>query len=344
MNRTPILEGEKRVMRLLVGAASAIAIACSVLSGPATAADPVVMRISHQLPPAHHIAQLVDNFAAEVEKLSDNGIDVQVLGATQAYKPDQNHPAVARGQIEAALSVNFQWGNTIPEMNVVTIPYYFTDLKRIEKFPGSDAAKMLEAKLAEKGVRNIAWLYTTRQSIFTSSKAPLIKVDDLKGVKIRGLNALVDKGLEAAGAAPSSMPGSEVYQALQTGVLDAGLTDVSAAESRKYYEVQKYGTVAPFFTVYFHLYVNPAWFDKLSAENKAALLKAARLAEKDSLELTEETAEEAIGVLRKKKMDIHEQTDAEVEQWRAVIQPPVIDAFKASSSDAAALLTLVDKL
>src|SRR5690606_20598963 len=143
------------------------------LAGAAQAADPVVMRISHQLPPAHHIAQLVERFAQELEQSSGNRIDVQILGATQAYKPDQNHPAVARGQIEAALSVNFQWGNTIPEMNVVTIPYYFTDLKRIKAFPGSDAAKLLEQKLLEKGVRNIAWLYTTRQSIFTSNKAPI---------------------------------------------------------------------------------------------------------------------------------------------------------------------------
>lgn len=322
----------------------AVTTAAALLAGAAQAADPVVMRISHQLPPAHHIAQLVENFAAELEQISGNRIDVQILGATQAYKPEQNHPAVARGQIEAALSVNFQWGNTIPEMNVVTIPYYFTDLKRIEKFPGSEAAKLLEAKLAEKGVRNIAWLYTTRQSIFTSEKKPIKELEDFKGLKIRGLNALVDKGLEAVGAAPSSMPGSEVYQALQTGVLDAGLTDVSAAYSRKYYEVQKYGTVTPFFTVYFHMYVNPAWYDKLGPELQQAVMKAARLAEKDSIDLTEETAEEAIDQLRKKKMEVYLQPDTEAEVWKKAMQPPVIEAFKASAPDASKLLELVDKL
>ena len=320
-------------------------VCCAMLiAGVAQAADPVVMRVSHQLPPAHHIAQLVENFAREANQLSNGRVNVQILGATQAYKPEQNHPAVARGQIEAALSVNFQWGNTIPEMNVVTIPYYFTDLKRIEKFPGSEAAKLLEQKLLEKGVRNIAWFYTTRQSIFTSNQKPIAKLEDFKGLKIRGLDALVDKGLEAVGAAPSSMPGSEVYQALQTGVLDAGLTDVSAAESRKFYEVQKYGTVTPFFTVYFHLYVNPAWFDKLDPPVRDAILKAARLAEKDSIELTEETAEEAIGNLRKRKMTLLVQSDAEAEVWRRAMQPPVLEAFKASSPDAPKLLALIDKL
>ncbi|HEX2281779.1 MAG TPA: hypothetical protein VHG52_08450, partial [Thermomicrobiales bacterium] len=122
-------------MKLLTTLCCALSVAVS-----AQAADPVVMRVSHQLPPAHHIAQLVENFAREANQLSNGRVNVQILGATQAYKPEQNHPAVARGQIEAALSVNFQWGNTIPEMNVVTIPYYFTDLQRIEKFPGSDPA------------------------------------------------------------------------------------------------------------------------------------------------------------------------------------------------------------
>jgi len=312
--------------------------------GAAHAADPVEFRISHQLPPAHHIAKLVDQFAADVEARTGNAVDVQVFGANQAYPPDQNHPAVARGQVEGAISVNFQWGNTIPELNVVTIPYYFTDLSRVEKFPGSPAAAILEEKLLEKGVRNIAWFFTTRQSIFTSGHRPLVSIEDFEGTKIRGLNKLVDEALIAAGAAPAAMPGSEVYQALQTGVIDAGLTDVSAAFSRKYFEVQKYGTVAPFFTVYFHLYVNPAWWDGLPDDVRGAIAEAAAKAEQDSIPLTEQTAEEAIGALREEGMEIHIQTPEEVEAFKAVMQKPVLDAFLASSPDAARVIEAVDGL
>ncbi len=323
---------------------SLLALALAVAGGTAHAADPVVFRISHQLPPAHHIAKLVDQFAADVEARTDNAVDVQVLGANQAYAPDQNHPAVARGQVEGAISVNFQWGNTIPELNVVTIPYYFTDLGKIERFPGSDAAGLLEAKLLERGVRNIAWFYTTRQSIFTSGHKPLVTLDDFQGTKIRGLNKLVDAGLAAAGAAPAAMPGSEVYQALQTGVIDAGLTDVSAAYSRKYFEVQDYGTVAPFFTVYFHLYVNPQWWDGLPDDVRTAIAEAAAQAEQDAIPLTETTAEEAIEQLRAEGMQIHIQSPEEVETFRAVMQPPVMEAFKASSPDAQAVIDAVEAL
>ncbi|AFK52503.1 TRAP transporter substrate-binding protein DctP [Tistrella mobilis] len=340
------LSAAKRPLRKhLAGLLSAAAFAVALVAGQgADAADPVVMRISHQLPPAHHIAQLIDQFAADVEAKSNGAIDVQIFGAEQAYKANQNHPAVARGQVEAAVSTNFQWGNTIPEMNVVTLPYFFTKLERIEKFPGSPAEELLDQKLLEKGVRNIAWFYTTRQSIFTSAAKPLVAVDDFKGIKIRGLNKLVDEGLIAAGAAPAAMPGSEVYQALQTGVIDAGLTDVSAAYSRRFYEVQKYGTVSPFFSVYFHLYVNPSWYDGLAPELRKVVDDAAQSAEAASIPLTEKTAEDAIRQLQEKGMTIHVQTPEEAAAFEAVMQPPVMEAFKASSPDAAKLVDLVNAL
>ncbi|MGQ9369984.1 TRAP transporter substrate-binding protein DctP [Azospirillum sp. ST 5-10] len=325
-------------------AAGVAATAVLGLAGAAWAADPVVMRISHQLPPAHHIAKLVEQFAAAVEQSTNNAVDVQIFGASQAYKPEQNHPAVARGQVEAALAVNFQWGNTIPEMNVLTIPYYFTDLKRIEAFPGSAAAKFLEAKMEEKGVKNIAWFYTTRQSAFTSSTKPLIKAEDFEGVKIRGLNKLVDNALTAVGAAPAAMPGSEVYQALQTGVIDAGLTDISAAYSRKYYEVQKYATVTPFFSVYFHMYVNPAWWNGLTPDVRGAIEKAAVKAERDAIPLTEQTADEAVAELKAKGMQVHVHSPAEAKALESVMQPPVMEAFKKASDDAGKIIELVDKL
>ncbi|MCW5730166.1 MAG: TRAP transporter substrate-binding protein DctP [Alphaproteobacteria bacterium] len=324
--------------------AAMAALAGAVLMAGSAAAQQVQMRVSHQLPPGHHIAKLTEQWAADLKARSGGRMDVQILGANQAFKPEQNHAAVARGQVEAALSVNFQWGNTIPEMNLVTIPYFLTDLERIKKFPDSEAAKLLNDKLMEKGVRNVAWFYTTRQSIFTSSGKPLVRTDDFKGVKIRGLNKLVDAGLVAAGAAPSSMPGSEVYNALQTRVIDAGLTDVSAAYSRKFFEVQQYGTVAPFFTVYFHMYVNPAWHDKLPADLKKALAEASAKAEQDSIPLTEKTAEDAVKQLRDKGMTLHIQTPEEAKAFKAVMQPPVIDAFKASSPDAAKLIDLANKL
>ncbi|MBI3451488.1 MAG: TRAP transporter substrate-binding protein DctP [Rhodospirillales bacterium] len=322
-----------------------VAVAMLALASVRADAQTVTMRVSHQVPPTHHLSKMLDIFASEAKKLSNGGVEVQILGASSAFKPAENHPAVARGAIEAALSVNFQWGNTIPEINVVVIPYMFGDLERIKKFPASDAAKILDQKLEEKGVRNIAWFYITRQAIFTSGKKPLIALEDFNGVKIRGFNALADNALTAVGAAPSAMAGDEVYQALQTGVLDAGVTDVSAAYSRKYYEVQKFGTVTPSLTVYFHMYVNPAWWAKLSPANRTAIQQAARNAEAASIAITEKTADDAIKQLQEKGMTLHIQNAQEIAQWKAAMQKPVLDAFlKAAPQDGQKLIDLLNKL
>ncbi len=319
------------------------ALALGLASAPAQAQTK--MRISHQVPTAHHLHKAMEYFKAELEAATAGGIVVEIFPAEQLAKAAENHPQVARGAIEAALVVNLQWGNTIPEMNVTAIPYMFTDLNKIKKFPGSPAAKLLEDKLAAKGVKNLGWYYITRESIFTSGKKPLVTVADFKGVKIRGLNAIADAGLKAVGAAPTPISGNEVYNALQSGLIDAGLTDISAAVSRKYYEVQKFGTTGPYFSVYFHLFCNPAWFAKLTADQQLKVKNIAHKSEAFITELTEETAAKAAGALKEKGMTIHKQTAAEQKAWTAAMQKPVIDAFiKASGADGQKLIELFQKL
>lgn len=313
-------------------------------AGGALAAD-TTMRCSHQLPPKHHIAQVIDRWAAEVEAQSAGSIDVEVFGANSLRDAKQNIPAVAKGHIECAFSVNFQWGKTVPTMNVTLKPYSVTDKDVLAKWPGSAPARFLEGKLLEKGVRNVVWLFTTRMSAYTSKGGPLIKPDDFKGVKIRGINSLVDSGLVALGAAPSAMSGSKVYQALSTGVIDAGLTDISAAYSRKYYEVQDHVTASPLFSVFFHGYVNPAWYDGLSDANKKALEAAGAKAAEWALESTEESAAQAPDQLREKGMKVHIHTADEIAAMKAVMGPAFDAAFEeAAGADGKMLLDMISKM
>ncbi len=325
--------------------AGLLAAALTVAAQGAFAQQKVTMRISHQVPPAHHLSKMLEGFAADVKARTKGEVEVQIFGSNQLSKPAENFPSVAKGAFEAALSVNFEWGKTIPEMSALTIPYLFTDIERIKKFPKSEARTFLDAELAKRGVTSVAWLYITRQSIFTSGKKPLVTLADFKGTKIRGLNPLTDKALTAIGASASAMPGSEVYQALQSGVLDAGLTDVSAAYSRKYYEIQKLGTVAPYFSVYFHMYANPAWWNGLTPAHRAAIQAAAAKVEADAIPLTEKTAEDAIVQLKAKGMTLHMQTPAESAQWKAAMQKPVVDEFlKSAPAGGAKIVELLNKL
>jgi len=322
-----------------------LAFATLAVTANAVAQQPVVMRISHQVPPAHHMTKLLEGFAADVKQRTNGQVEVQLYGSEQLAKAAENFPQVARGTIEAAMSVNFQWGTTIPEMSATLIPYAMGDLERIKRFPASEARRYLDDKLAQRGVKSVAWLYITRETIVTSGKKPIVALDDFKGVKIRGLNTLTDNALTAVGASPSAMPGSEVYQALQSGVLDAGLTDLSAAYSRKYYEVQKFGTVGPIFTIYFHMFANPAWWNKLSPAHRQAIEAAAAKVEQDAIPVTEQTAAAALKDLGGKGMTMHVQTPQEQATWRAAMEKPVVDAFiKSAPEGGPKIIELMQKI
>jgi TRAP-type C4-dicarboxylate transport system substrate-binding protein len=330
---------ENIVIKKLVILTSAMLVSTNAMAAEKT------MRCSHQLPPTHHIAKVIEQWAAEVEKQSSNSIDVQVFGANSLRGAKLNIPAVAKGDIECAYSVNFQWGKTVPLMSVTLRPYTLTSLDKLRKWDGSDAAKFLEGKLLEKGVRNVNWLFTTRMSAYTSKGKALIAPADFKGIKIRGINSLNDAGLTALGAAPSAMSGSKVYQALSTGVIDAGLTDISATVSRKYYEVQDHVTASPLFSVFFHGYVNPTWYDGLSDMQKTVLDNAGKKAAQWALDATEASAKDAPQKLREKGVKVHMHTAAENAAMEAVMGPAFDKAFaEATGDDGKKLLKIISKM
>jgi C4-dicarboxylate-binding protein DctP len=326
----------KLVKSLLLGAAFVVAI-----SSAASAATE--MRCSHQLPPKHHIAQVIDKWAEEVKKESGGDLDVQIFGANSLVGARENITSTAKGDIECAFSVNFQWGKTLPIMNVTVAPFAFGDIDIWRKWPNSEAASFLSEKLRDKGVQNVVWLFTTNTSVFTSNGSFLVKPEDFKGVKIRGLEPSFNASLEALGAAPSSMSGSKVYQALATNVIDAGMTDVSAAVSRKYYEVQDHFTVVPVMSVYFHGYVNPAWYDGLSDKNRAALDRAGKKAAAWAIDASIEASADAPDTLRSKGSNVHIATDAENKALQAVMRPAFDAKFKGND-DASKLIELIAKM
>ena len=314
-------------------------------AGVSAAQAQTVMRCSHQLPPAHHIAIVVDQWAAEVEAQSGGSIDVQVFGADSLIKANDNILAVAKGEIECAFSLNFQWGRTLPIMNVTVGPYTMSSIEAWQKWPTSEAAAYLEDKLLEKGVKNVAWMFQTNSSVFTSKGKFLQTPEDFAGIKMRGLGPAFDRGLEAMGATTVSMPGSEVYQGLATGVIDAAVTDVAAAWSRKYYEVQDHFVVVPVLAAYLHGYVTPSFYDGLDDSQKEALRVAGEKAAAWALEASIEASSSAPDQLRSAGVQVHVATDEENEAFKAIMQPAFAAGFEAETgAEGKELLDLIAKI
>lgn len=324
--------------------AALTAIAIGLTGTTAMASTTKVMRCSDQLPPSAPVAKVIDRWANEVNKLADGDVKVQIYGANSLVSAKENITAVAKGDIECAFSVNFQWGRTLPIMTVTTAPFAFSDMNIWRHWAGSDAAKFLAAKLRQKGVQNVVWLFQTNTSVFTSNGHPLIKPSDFKGMKIRGLVPAFNDALKALGASPVSMSGSDVYQALSTGVIDGGLTGIGAAHAHKYYEVQKYFVVTPVISVFFHGYVNPRFYDGLSSKAKQALTNAGKEAAGWAVDMAEKVDAGGAEQLREDGGIVHVDTPAESAALEKIMRPAFDKAFDKADPDSKKLMQLIDKL
>lgn len=318
--------------------------AAALALGLTGASAQTAMRCSHQLPPTHAISGVIDRWAERVEELSGGEIDVQVFGAAALVKPNENIVAVARGEIECAFSVNFQWGRTLPIMNVTVAPYAFSDMAIWRNWHDSAAAAFLNERIAERGLVNVAWLFQTNSSVFTSRGRLLVAPEDFAGMKIRGLTPAFDAALAALGAVPSAMPGSEVYQGLATGVIDGAITDVAAAVARRFYEVQDHFSIVPVISVYFNGYVNPRFHAGLSDAGRAALDEAGREAAGWAIEAAEAGIAAAPEQLRARGVTVRELTAEENAALEALMRPAFDAALRAEAGEAAQLLELIDQL
>ena len=129
-----------------------------------------------------------------------------------------------------------------------------------------------------------------------------------------------------------------------TGVIDGAITDVAAAVSRKYYEVQDHFTVVPVLSAYLHGYVNPAWYDSLSDKAKAALDEAGKKASLWAIEASDEAGAAGPEELRAKGVNVHVATPEENAALEAVMRPAFDKAFGEGDPASQKLIELLGKI
>ena len=162
-----------------------------------------------------------------------------------------------------------------PKFSAIAIPYLFKDTDQLRAYLDSDMGKELQSDLSNIGIVGLdLWSRPLRQ--ITNSKLPITQPADLEGLKLRvPNNPLWVEFFGTMGAAPTPMAFAEVYNALQLGVVDGQENPVNVPVSAKLYEVQKYLTLSNHIADGWVLGINPARYEGLSEEHKAALAEAA---------------------------------------------------------------------
>ncbi len=286
-----------------------------------------ILRLTLQLPATHHLAKNVQEFADEVAEKTKGEIKVEVYPAAQLYKDSEVPQAVSSGSVEMGVASLSQFAGTVPAVDLFYVPFVFSGQDALNKAvaPGSTVRKPLDDAILATGAR-VLWWQAYGGSVILSKKNPIVVPTDLQGKKVRVFSRTLGAMVKAAGGAPTSISGSEQFLAYQRGTVDVGLTGVTAAKSRKLYQVMDNMTATrSLVDIEFVVLINDKTWKELSAEQQTIVQAAATRVEKKLREEMGQLEEEAFTFL-KEKINTVELNQEQLSQWKK-LSAPVVEAF-----------------
>ncbi|NVO07035.1 MAG: DctP family TRAP transporter solute-binding subunit, partial [Rhodoferax sp.] len=224
--------------RTLVQAA---VLAATALTGVAAWAQaPIVIKFSHVVATDTPKGQASDFFAKRAAELTKGKVKVDVYPNSQLYKDKEEMEALQMGAVQMLAPSLAKFGPLgVKEFEVFDFPFIFDDVADLHKVTQGPIGAGLLSKLDPKGVKGLAFWDNGFKSF--SSNVPLKTAADFKGKKFRIQSSKVlEEEIRALGGIPQVMAFSEVYQALQTGVVDGTENPISNFYSQKMNEVQKH--------------------------------------------------------------------------------------------------------
>lgn len=207
------------------------------------AQQPIVIKFSHVVAANTPKGKAADFFAAKAAELTGGRVKVEVYPNSTLYKDKEEIEALQLGSVQMlAPSVSKFGPFGIKEFEAFDLPFVTPDQASYQKAVGGEFGQAMLKKLDAKGVRGLAY-WDAGFRVITSNK-PLRRPEDFKGLKIRiNSSKVIDAQMRAVGVIPQNMAFSEVYQALQSGVVDGADVTLSNVLTQKLYEVQKYVTL-----------------------------------------------------------------------------------------------------
>jgi C4-dicarboxylate-binding protein DctP len=307
-----------RMSRLLVCAAAACLMAL-----PALAADPIIIKFSHVVAPDTPKGKASERFKQLAEERSKGAVKIEVYPNSQLYKDKEELEALSLGAVHMLAPSLAKFGPLgVKEFEAFDIPYIFPSKEVLEKVTEGPVGLGLMKKLEAKGIIGLAYWDNGFKSF--SANKPLRKPDDMKGLKMRVQQGskVLEAEIRALGGLPQGMAFSEVYQALQTGVVDGTENPPSNMFTQKMHEVQKHLTMTNHGYLGYAVVVNKKFWDGLPADIRATLEGAMKDATKFANEIAQKENDDALaGIKASGKTEIYTPTKEEMAVWRAALAP-----------------------
>jgi len=301
---------------------AAVATAVIVAPGATLAQQPIIIKFSHVVASEAPKGKAAVKFKELAETYTNGKVKVAVYPNSSLYKDKEELEALQLGSVQMLAPSISKFGPLgVKEFDVFDLPFLMSDDARARQMYASPMMAELNKKLEAKGVLPL-YYWDNGAHVYTCNK-PLIMPDDFKGLKMRIQSSKVlDAVARELGALPQIMTFSELYPALQTGVVDGEDTVPSNILTQRFYEVQKYLTVSYHGRLTYALIVNKKFWDGLPEDVRAPLARAA----KESTDFFNETAAkdnaDALEKIKASgKVQVHDLTPEERKAWTVKLMP-----------------------
>ena len=237
----------------------------------AYAQQPIVIKFSHVVAADTPKGKAAEMFAKKAAELTGGKVKVEVYANSTLYKDKEEMEALQLGAVQMLAPSLAKFGPLgVKEFEVFDLPFIFSSYDDLRKVTNGAVGKQLLSKLEPKGIRGLAYWDNGFKSF--SLNSPVKSPADLKGKKLRIQSSKVlEEQIRAVGGLPQVMAFSEVYQALQTGVVDGTENPISNLYTQKMHEVQKHLTITDHGYLGYAVIVNKKFWDGLPADIRKQL-------------------------------------------------------------------------
>jgi C4-dicarboxylate-binding protein DctP len=308
-------------MRKLSAPLFVAATAC-LIAPAAWSEEPTVIKFSHVVAPDTPKGRAAEKFKELANTYTNGKAKVEVYPNSQLYKDKEEMEALQLGAVQMLAPSLAKFGPLgAREFEVFDFPCIFPNKEGLQKVTQGPLGKQLLDKLDSKGIVGLAY-WDNGFKIFSSNK-PVKAPANFKGQKLRIQSSKVlDAQMRSLGAIPQVMAFSEVYQALQTGVVDGTENPPSNMYTQKMHEVQKYANVSNHGYLGYAVIVNKKFWEGLSADVRAGLEKAMKEATVYANDVAGKDNEDGLAAMRASgKTEFYQPTAAEREALCKAMQP-----------------------
>jgi len=281
---------------LVIGLAAAT---FSLAAVPALAQQPIVIKFSHVVANDTPKGKAAEFFKTKAEELTKGKVKVEVYANSTLYKDKEEMEALQLGAVQMLAPSLAKFGPLgAKEFEVFDLPYIFDSYEDLHKVTTGPVGKSLLKKLEPKGILGLA--YWDNGFKVMSANKPLRNPEDFKGLKMRIQSSnVLEAQMRALGSLPQKMAFSEVYQALQTGVVDGTENPPSNLYTQKMHEVQKFVALSNHGYLGYAVIVNKKFWDGLPADVRGQLEAAMEQATRYANQIAKVENDNAMEAVRK---------------------------------------------